>query len=63
MSKEVHDLTVELLAETEKAWKLSDDGEREAWFPKSQCELEKNKDGKTYTLTAPTWLLDQKEWL
>lgn len=57
---ELCDLPVQLLAETDKAWKLSD-GIKTDWFPKSQCELEPNKDS-TYTLTVPAWLLLDKKW-
>jgi hypothetical protein len=44
------DLTVTLVHETEKAW-LIDDGTKKTWVPKSWAELEKNPDGKTWTLT------------
>lgn len=55
---ELFDIAVEKLAETDKAWRLTD-GAKTDWFPKSQCELE--DDGKgNLTLTAPTWLLKSK---
>lgn len=57
---ELQDVSVQLLAETDKAWRLSD-GIHTDWFPKSQCELEKNHDS-TYTLTVPTWLFLDKKW-
>lgn len=63
MKSDLHDVTVQKLATTEKAVKLTDDGRRSAWFPLSQIEIEANKDGKTYTLTCPEWLLSEKEWL
>lgn len=44
------DLTVTLIHETEKAW-LIDDGTKKTWVPKSWAALEKNPDGKTWTLT------------
>jgi hypothetical protein len=58
MRSDLHDIPIQLLAESEKAWKLSD-GTQEDWFPKSQCEL----DLDTKTLTAPEWLLKDKGWL
>lgn len=44
------DLTVTLVHETEKAW-LIDDGTKKTWVAKSWVELEKNPDGKTWTMT------------
>lgn len=61
MPKEIEDVTVELRHETEKAYLVSDGGEPK-WFPKSQVELEKNRDG-TYVLTAPVWLLKDKGFI
>lgn len=51
------DCAVQLHAETEKAWLVSDTGERAdaVWVPKSQAELE---DG---VLTLPEWLAKEKE--
>lgn len=62
MPKELEDVTVELRHETEKAYLVSDGGKEPKWFPKSQCELERNRDG-TFTLTAPVWLLKEKGFL
>lgn len=56
--KELTDLTVDLLAETELAWRV-DDGTKQEWVAKSLCEMEQNPDG-TYTLTIPVWLATQK---
>jgi hypothetical protein len=58
-ASELHDLIVEKRGESEKAILVSD-GTREAWLPKSQVEIEENRDG-TLTLTAPVWLLEEKE--
>lgn len=59
--EKLFDIPVQLLVDLEKAWRLSD-GTRDEWFPKSQCELEKNSDG-TYTLTGPEWLLKEKGFI
>ena len=55
--KEVVDVTAKIKIETEKAW-LLDDGEIQAWVPKSQAE--NNEDG---TFTMPTWLAIEKEFI
>lgn len=60
-NRNLHDIAVEVLGETEKAWRLSN-GENVAWFPKSQCEVEKSASGGMI-LTAPFWLLNEKEWI
>jgi hypothetical protein len=54
------DLTVTLIHETEKAW-LVNDGTRKTWVPKSWGELEKNPDGKSYTLTITEERAIEKE--
>jgi hypothetical protein len=54
------DLTVTLIHETEKAW-LVNDGTRKTWVPKSWAELEKNPDGKSYTLTITEERAIEKE--
>ena len=56
------DVEVTLHHETEKAWFVSDSGERQAavWVPKSQAELHAEENGKSWTLTAPVWLLAEK---
>lgn len=56
---ELCDCNVKLLAETAKAWGVTDDDERTIWIPKSQCEMEKRVDG-TYDLTLPEWLAMEK---
>lgn len=52
------DLKVELKKETPKAW-LVHDGDREVWIPKSECELEKDRNNM-YDLTIPEWLAMEK---
>ncbi len=62
MRSNLIDLEVYVHFETEKAYLVSDDGERDnaIWFPKSQCELEYVK--KPYaTLTCEEWLAQEKE--
>jgi hypothetical protein len=48
-----------LLRETEKAWMITDDGDREIWIPKSQGEIYKRVDD-TWDLFAEEWLLKAK---
>lgn len=45
------DIEVVLLRETEKAWQVNFGGKR-SWVSKSQAELEKNLNGRTWTLTT-----------
>lgn len=47
-SSDLVDVTVVLKHTTEKAW-LVDDGTREVWVPRSQCELVKK--GSVWELT------------
>lgn len=48
----LHDITVQLIHETDKAWLLNDGAKENVWVPKSWGELDNNPDG-TYTLTMP----------
>lgn len=71
--RDLFDVDVELIHETDEAYLVSDGVEstetlfgeykkpESVWIPKSQCELEDNGDG-SWTLTAPEWLLEKK-WL
>jgi hypothetical protein len=62
--KKNHDLveiTVVLQYETPKAWLVTDGIQKESiWIPKSQGEMELNTDNKSYTLTVPGWLAEEK---
>lgn len=61
MSKsDLIDVAVQLHHETEKAWLVSDDGDkaRAIWIPKSQAELEAK--GAAHILTLPEWLATDK---
>lgn len=44
-----------LIRELDKAWYLDCEGDK-AWFPKSQCNFDKDKN----ELEAPKWLLKEK---
>lgn len=48
--------------ETDKAWLVSDTGDREAavWIAKSQAEIEPDYSGKCHVLTLPEWLATEK---
>lgn len=65
MAKELVDICLKLVGETDKAIKVTEDikndfGERkEYWLPKSQVEVENNKDG-TVIVTMPVWLAKDK---
>jgi len=60
MGRQEHfEIIVTLMAQTERAIQV-DDGTNTVWLPKSQIEFERNPDG-TYTVTAPEWLLKDKE--
>lgn len=54
------DVAVKLHHESEKAWLVSDDGDRAKaiWIPKSQAELEPK--GAVHILTLPEWLATDK---
>lgn len=58
MRSNLIDCAVQLHHETEKAWLVSDTGERDkaVWIPKSQAEFDE-ADG---TLTLPEWLAKDK---
>ena len=64
-SKTLHDITVSFVTETAKAV-MYDDGKNQFWVPKSvmtdsgMIQVEENRDGKTYTLTAPEWWLKER---
>jgi len=57
MSNNNNLITIEatLVTETDKATLLNCEGNEE-WFPKSQCNFNKEKE----ELTAPKWLLRQR---
>jgi hypothetical protein len=48
-----------LIHETDKAWLITPDGDKEIWVPKSQGELYRREDG-TYDYFGEEWLLKKK---
>lgn len=61
MKSDLVDVEMQLHAETEKAIRVSDDGEDEngVWLPKSQVEFVRKKGG-IVVVTLPQWLAEQK---
>jgi hypothetical protein len=51
-------VSCEVKRETDKAW-LIYDGKIEVWYPKSQGEVYRRKDG-TYDLFGEEWLMKEK---
>lgn len=64
MKSDLVDLEVQVHRETEKAWLVSDDGDRDSaiWVPKSMAELERKK-GPYGTLTCPEWFAQEKGFI
>ena len=60
MKSDLIDLEVEIKAETDAAVLVSD-GDKEAWLPKSQIEIERK--GRVATVTLPEWLAIAKEFV
>lgn len=62
--RELVDLTLHLHHETEKAWLVSNDGERDTaiWIPKSQVELgdRVNLRSQVFEFTMPEFLAYEK---
>ena len=61
-NSDLFDVTVQLHASTDKAIKVSNTGiaTDAVWLPKSQVEIEDKGKG-VLIVTAPTWLLRDKE--
>ncbi len=58
---DLHDIPVFLHRETQKAFLVSTHTTKDpVWVPRSLCEIEEAHDGN-YTLTAPEWILTEKE--
>lgn len=53
-----HSISCKVIRETEKAW-LIDTGTDKLWFPKSQGEVYRNKDG-TSDLFGEEWIMKEK---
>ena len=62
MTRELIDVACQQHHETEKAYLVSDDGEREnaVWLPKSQVERGDAKGSGVYVFTMPEWLAVDK---
>jgi hypothetical protein len=60
MKSDIVDLTVILKRRTERAVLVDHGGAEQCWLPLSQIEIEPNSDGKTYTVTLPQWLAEEK---
>jgi len=54
-----HCINCMLIHETDKAWLITPDGDKEIWVPKSQGELYRREDG-TYDYFGEEWLLKKK---
>lgn len=54
------DISCTLEHETTKAWLLDVGDNEPIWIPKSVGELEKSDDGKSYMLTLPEYIANEK---
>lgn len=60
MKSDLVDIEIKIHLETEKAWLVSDDGDRSnaVWIPKSQAQIE--TESRTSIMTLPEWLATEK---
>lgn len=56
---EIVDVEVTLVHQTERAWKVTVDGTKEVWVPKSVGELEQTGP-RLWVLTLPTYQAEDK---
>jgi hypothetical protein len=54
------DISVTLVHETDRAVLVDHGGGANVWLPKSACEIERDPNGKTWTLTLPERLANEK---
>lgn len=54
------DISVVLVHQTEKAVLVDHGGEANVWLPRSAIEIEKDGNGKTWTITLPERLAAEK---
>lgn len=54
------DISVVLVHETDRAWLLDYGGSEKVWLPKSQGELARDVGGKSWTLTLPERVANEK---
>lgn len=59
------DLVLQLHAETDKAWRVSDDGNiaKAKWLAKSQVQQGERKGPAMYEYTVPEWIAVQNGWV
>lgn len=60
MRSDLIDVSVTLVHETDRAVLIDHGGDGNVWLPKSACEIEKDANGKTWTLTLPERLAIEK---
>jgi hypothetical protein len=54
------DISVTLVHETDRAVLVDHGGTENVWLPKSACEIERDANGKTWTLTLSERLANEK---
>ena len=54
------DISVVLIHETDRAVLVDHGGEANVWLPRSAIEIERDKSGKTWTVTLPERLANEK---
>lgn len=54
------DISVTLVHQTERAVLVDHGGKENVWVPKSLCEIERDANGKTWTLTLPEGVAQEK---
>lgn len=54
------DISVVLVHQTEKAVLVDHGGDGNVWLPRSAIEIEKGANGKTWTVTLPERLAQEK---
>jgi hypothetical protein len=54
------DISVVLVHQTDKAVLVDHGGDGNVWIPKSLCEIERDPDGKTWTLTLSEQVAEEK---
>lgn len=54
------DISVVLVHQTERAVLVDHGGDSNVWLPRSLIEIEKDADGKTWTVTLPERLAQEK---
>ncbi|MDR3463291.1 MAG: hypothetical protein P4L76_13350 [Beijerinckiaceae bacterium] len=62
MKSDLLDLAMILHSRTDRAVRVSDDGDlkKSVWLPLSQCEVSPEAPGRAVTITLPEWLAIEK---